>query len=256
MELDFRATAKGPPGFEAAPGEHLIIQPNALVFYIDDTGDERMNNRDHPIFAFGGVATVGQFHLPIARTWQAMKARTFPQVTGPLHAKKHLRDRLSRPKRQAVLKAVAHEELGRFGSVMTSSTVVPLDKVIQVACGSLAVRLAHVAEGFVSLGLWSAPGRVVAVFEQSTRLTRHLEQQFPDQIRVGTHAIPVEGCFMPKSVANPFLEMADFIANTIGKNVHHQLEHGRESCTKDFQALFRDVGPPLANYMEMTEAIF
>jgi hypothetical protein len=61
---------------------------------------------------------------------------------------------------------------------------------------------------------------------------------------------------MDKSVADPFLEMADFVANTIGKNINHQIECGRVGCTKNFQALFRDVRPPLANYMEATEAIF
>jgi hypothetical protein len=66
-------------------------------------GDERLNNQKHPIFAFGGVACVAESHLPIARAWQAMKALTFPQVVGPLHAKTHLRDRLAEPKRLALL---------------------------------------------------------------------------------------------------------------------------------------------------------
>ena len=237
-------------------GEHLIIRPNTLVFYIDEAGDERLNNRDHPIFAFGGVASVAEFHVPIAHAWQAMKATTFPQVTGPLHAKTHLRDRLSKPKRRAVLAAMAHQQLGRFGTIITSRTVVPLDQVIQIACGTLANRLAHVAEGLVALGLWKVPGRVVAVFEHSTRLARHIVQHFPDQIRVGEYTIPVEGCFMPKCIANPFLEMADFVAYTLGKNITHQLEHGLEGCTDNFQALFRDVGPPLANYIEITDAIW
>jgi hypothetical protein len=107
-------------------GEHLVIQPNTLVFYIDDSGDEQLNNRQHPIFAFGGVACVGEFHIPIARSWQAMKAATFPQVTGPLHAKTHLRDRLPEPKRLAVLSAMAPQHLARFGTILTSSTVAPL----------------------------------------------------------------------------------------------------------------------------------
>jgi hypothetical protein len=115
MEVDLHVSADDLPSFQADCGEHLIIQPDTLVFYVDDTGDERMNNQGHPIFAFGGVATVGAFHVPIARTWRAMKAKTFPQVTGPLHAKRHLRERLSQRKRQVVLAAMAHKELGRFG---------------------------------------------------------------------------------------------------------------------------------------------
>jgi hypothetical protein len=104
----------------ARMNDHLIIQPNTLVLYIDEAGDERLNNRTYPIFAFGGVACVTEFHPSIARAWQAMKALTFPQVIGPLHAKTHLRDRLVEPKRLAVLGGMAHQQLGRFGTVITT----------------------------------------------------------------------------------------------------------------------------------------
>jgi Protein of unknown function (DUF3800) len=247
--IDSREEGNGSPLL----GEHLVIQPDTLTFYIDEAGDERLTYRERPIFAFGGVASIGEFHIPIAREWQAMKAVTFPQVTGPLHAKTHLRDRLSERKRLAVLAAMAHHQLGRFGTIITSSTIVPLDQVIQIACGTLANRLAHVAEGLVTLGLWKVPGRVVVVFEHSTRLARHIEQHFPDQITVGGCTIQMEGCFMPKSIANPFLEMADFVANTLGKNVTHQLRQGHAACTRNFQALFRD--HPLADYIEVIETI-
>jgi len=224
-------------------GEQLLIQPNTLVFYIDDSGDEQLNNRQHPIFAFGGVACVGEFHTPIAQSWQTMKAATFPQVAGPLHAKKHMRDRLPEPKRLAVLAAMAPQRLARFGTIITTSTE-PLDAVMPVACGTLANRFARVATGLIQLGLWRAPGRVVAVFEHSTRLVRHLERHFTDlAMIVGPYRIPVEGCFMPKAVANPFLEMADFVVNTLGKNVKLQMTQDPIGCTANFQALFRGCRP-------------
>jgi hypothetical protein len=240
---------------DRSPGEHLHIQPNTLVFYIDESGDERLNNQQHPIFAFGGVACVTESHIPIARAWQAMKAATFPQVVGPLHAKSHLRERLTEPRRLAVLAGMAHRQLGRFGTVITNSTMMSPNDVIPVACGTLANRFASVAGGMIQLGLWRPPGHVVAVFEHSASLARHVEQHFTDlAIKVGTRIIPVEGCFMPKSIGNPFLEMADFVASVIGKNVKEQLECGRAKCTRNFQALFREVGPPLANYIEVTDA--
>jgi hypothetical protein len=36
---------------------------------------------------------------------------------------------------------------------------------------------------------------------------------------------------MPKSVVNPFLEMADFVASTIGKNVKYQRKFDPSECT-------------------------
>jgi hypothetical protein len=236
-------------------GEQLIINENTLVFYVDEFGDEQLNNQQHPIFAFGGVATVSEHHIPIAHAWRKMKAATFPQVVGPLHAKKHIRDRLSKKKRRELLAGMAHRQLARFGTVITSGTVVPLDKVVLVACGTLANRFANVAEGMIQLDLWQAPGRVVAVFEHSTRLAQQIEQNFPDAIKVGEQSIPLEGCFMDKLVADPFLEMADFVASTIGRNIKYQLERSPTECTDNFKSLFREVGPPLASYIEVTAAL-
>lgn len=98
--------------------ELLTIEPNTLVFYVDDSGDERLNHQGHPIFALGGVACTTEFHLDLARPWQAMKAKVFPQVRGPLHAKKHLREKLPGAKRDAVLAATSHRALGRFGTII------------------------------------------------------------------------------------------------------------------------------------------
>jgi hypothetical protein len=238
-------------------GEHLTVPLNTLVFSIDDMGDERMNHPVHPVFVFGGVVCVAEHRPAISEAWRAMKSRTFPQVRGPLHAKRHLRDRLPEPKRRAVLAAMDHRQLGRFGAVLTSRTVVPMDAVVRVACGMLANRLGHIAAGLVSLGLWGrAPARVLVVFERSPRLERYLPEQFPEHITVDGPVVPGDRCFMDKSVADPFLEMADFVANTVGKNIKHQIANGRAGCTKNFQALFRDVGPPLADYMEASEVIF
>jgi hypothetical protein len=63
--------------------EHLAIPPNTLVFYVDDSGDERLNDQNNQLFAFGGVACVTESHIELARTWQAMKSGTFRQVKGP-----------------------------------------------------------------------------------------------------------------------------------------------------------------------------
>jgi hypothetical protein len=240
--------------------EYLIVEPNTLVFYVDDSGDERLNDQGHPIFAFGGVACTHEFHLDLARSWQTMKAKVFPQIRGPLHAKTHLRDgKLAQAKRDAVLAAMSHYALGRFGTIITSATIVAPEKIIPTASLTLGNRLGHIAGGMIQLGLWNPklPSRkAVAVFEHSARLSRHIERHFTNSaVKVHGLDVPIEGCFMPKGIANPFLEMADFVVNTIARNVKYQIEHGRECCMFNFQRLFRDVGPPLADYIEVTQAI-
>jgi hypothetical protein len=43
-----------------------------------------------------------------------MKAVTFPQVKGPLHAKRHLRESMQEKKRAAVLVEMRHPQLARL----------------------------------------------------------------------------------------------------------------------------------------------
>ena len=81
------------PSVPTTEGEHLIIPAGTLVYYIDDSGDEKFGNREHPFLAFGGVACTSEFHVPLAQNWQRMKASTFRQVREPLHASRHLKGR-------------------------------------------------------------------------------------------------------------------------------------------------------------------
>jgi hypothetical protein len=94
---------------------------------------------------------VTEFHLPISLAWQAMKAATFPQVVGPLHAKTHFRDRLAEPKRLAVLAGMDHQQLGRFGTVITSSTVVSPDRVMRRLATRWQTDLPQWQKGWSSL---------------------------------------------------------------------------------------------------------
>jgi hypothetical protein len=243
------------PSVVLPAGEHLVIPSGALVFYVDDSGDEKFGNRENPFLAFGGVACTCEFHIPLAETWKQMKASTFPQVRGPLHAKRHLKDRSVR-QWQAVQAAMNSPYLGRFAAVLTDTTDVAPEHITLVALRTLANRFADVAGGMLARALWHPPGRVFAIFEHSPRLTDHIERAFTGiSVTAGPHTVPVEGCFMPKSIANPFLEMADCIANAVTKNVKYQrAQASRIVCTHAFQALFRDAEHPLASYCEVTAA--
>jgi hypothetical protein len=51
-------------------------------------------------------------------------------------------------------RAMPPHQLGRFGTMLTSGTQVGADRVVTVACKTLAKRLENVAAGMVPLGLW------------------------------------------------------------------------------------------------------
>ena len=243
------------PSVSLPEGEHLIIPSGTLVFYVDDLGDEKFGNREHPFLAFGGVACTSEFHIQLADGWKRMKASTFPQVRGPLHAVRHLKDRAVRQWR-AVSTAMISPNLGRFCAVLTDTTSVAPEHITNVALRTLANRFADIAGGMLARGLWRPPSRVFAVFEHSERLKDHIERAFSGiSVTAGPHTVPIEGCFMPKSVANPFLEMADCIANAVTKNVKCQRARGSSLiCTPAIQSLFRDVERSMASYIEVTVA--
>lgn len=189
----------------------------------------------------------------MADIWKEMKASTFRQLRGPLHAKRHLKER-SLTQWGAVLAAMNSPHLGRFAAVLTDTTAGLPEDVTLVALRALANRFAAVAGGMLEHGLWQPPARVFAIFEHSVRLTHHIQRAFADTyMEVAPHKVPIEGCFMPKFLADPFLEMADCIANVVTRNIKYRRAHPNPAdYTPQFQALFRDVDRSLASYMEVT----
>lgn len=239
-------------------GEHRVLAPNTLVLYVDESGDETFRDPQHPIFAFGGVACVsGELDL-IGANWRAMKAAHFPQVKGALHATTNLKEsKLKGAKREAILAATTFIGLARFGIVLTNRTVVPQDLVIAAITSSLTMRLEEIANKFAALGRWRPGGPVLMIFEASTRLESAIEGHLGQlSYEVDGQSYAIEGAFMPKRAADPLLEMADFIAYTIGINVKYQMAHDPRACTANFERLFRNVGNAPVSYMQAETVTF
>lgn len=246
-------------------GEHLVLPYNALAFYLDESGDESLRNADHPIFAFGGVACVTQSHLPLAQTWKAMKREAFRQVSGPLHAASHMQDgKISSRRRAAVLSAINQPLLARLGAVVTTETQIEGVGVcvgtFEAACFPLTRRVQDVARKMYERGYWCPTGStpVYAIFEHSSRIAQRIEACFQNiSIEVGGLILPVQGCFMPKTAANPFLEMADFVAYSIGRNVIQQRSMGRDFYSPTFREIFQnqDAAISLVSYIEVTAIV-
>jgi hypothetical protein len=95
------------------------------------------------------------------------------------------------------------------------------------------------------------------IFEASGRLEKHIEARLGQlSYTLDGKKYPVQGAFMPKFVADPMLEMADFVAYTVGQNVKHQMVHGHEAWTPNFEALFRNVEASLVSYMKAQTITF
>jgi Protein of unknown function (DUF3800) len=239
-------------------GEHLVIAPNTLIFFVDESGDETLGNPDHPVFAFGGVGCVVEHLQAIRRDWSDMKSSVFPQLKGPFHAKVHVKGhRYTDAKRLSLLAAMSHPGLARFGFTLTTDTMVERDKTVEVACRSLTLRFEAIANDMIAKGFWNPPGPALMIFEHSARLANQIEAYLGEvRYHVDGEAYSFNGGFMPKESADPMLEMADFVAWSIGGNVKYQMERSREVCTPTFDYMFRKAKPAMASYMEAKAATF
>src|SRR5215472_12642545 len=56
----------------------LLVQPNCLMFFCDDTGHEDFRDRNFPVFGIGGCGIMaGAIEPVLKQPWRAMKAEHF-----------------------------------------------------------------------------------------------------------------------------------------------------------------------------------
>jgi hypothetical protein len=93
---------------------------------------------------------------------------------------------------------------------------------------------------------------VKMIFEASHRADKLIEDAFQtfEVRRWGWKHIPSECYFMPKAVAEPALEVADFVMHAIGRQAKQNLKK-RGIFLPDFKAIFHAVDPRLVSFMEV-----
>src|SRR5215831_3973272 len=65
----------------------LLVHPNCLMFFCDDTGHEDFQDRNFPVFGIGGCGIMaGAIEPVLKQPWRAMKAAHFGGPDVPLHA--------------------------------------------------------------------------------------------------------------------------------------------------------------------------
>jgi hypothetical protein len=92
---------------------------------------------------------------------------------------------------------------------------------------------------------------VKVIFESSQRVDKLIEKAFQNfEVRRGWKHLPAECYFMPKAVAEPALEVADFVMHAIGRQAKQNLKK-RGIFLPDFQAVFHGIDRRLLSFMEV-----
>lgn len=223
---------------------HLSVSPDCLLFFADDTGHEALIP-GQLVYGLGGCAVMAKEVDQIIRgPWQKVRESVSGSGDAPLHA-----NEFSRTARREDIEAVAaffrQQQFARFGAIISESSSLPSElSPMQAVAKALQNRIIDVAR-------WTSFREIMVIFEASERADRLIEQAFQGfALEENGKPIPVECCFMPKSVAEPALEVADFIMHAVGRQARQNLTQ-RGTFALDFKAVFHSVDAKLASFIEI-----
>jgi hypothetical protein len=225
----------------------LEIGGRCLAVFVDDTGHEAFKGQ--PFYGLGGCAALGRDidHI-VYQPWRELRRRVTGSPDSQLHASEF--GRIAKPGDvEAVAEFFRAQPFFRFGAVMTHQTIlVPELSLMRTMKGVLRNRINDIVEQTLCK-------QVYVVFESSHRVDKLLQESFGDfEFCRGSKRIPSECFFMPKSAADPALEVADFIVHAVGRQARYNLT-SPGTFLRDFRAVFHAVQDRLTSFMEVQAVI-
>jgi hypothetical protein len=237
-------------GSPLAAAHELILSPEALVFFIDDTGHERLV-QDQPIYGLGGCGVMGRdLDAALNTPWREVRRLVTGSTDAPLHAAKFSRS--ADP--EHIKEVAAFFASGRFArigaTIDTGASVLGDIDHLTIVARVLMNRIVEVAR-------WMPFHQLAIVFEASQRANALIEAALQGiGLEADGQKVPLHCAFMPKSAGEPGLEVADFIMHAIGRQTRHTLKHpGEKSLLPDFAATFHGQDRRLVSFMHVAGAV-
>lgn len=179
----------------------------------------------------------------IRAPWREIRRAVKGSPDVQLHANAFPRE--STPEQQALVGAFFQSQpFGRFGAVLSTSANFPQMSPIQTIAGAMRNR-------FAQISAWQPFSSVAIVFEALERADRLIERAFGElQVSIDGNPVPIECFFMPKSAAEPALEVADFIVHATGGQARANLL-AQAPLRRDFRSVFDIPDQRLASFMSI-----
>jgi hypothetical protein len=229
-------------------GERLLLADRCLAVFVDDTGHERFA-KGHPVYGLGGCAVLGRdLEARITSPWREVRRLVRGSPHMPLHAH-HFAKKANPAHMEAVAEFFRARHFFRFGAIMSEQTnfAAKLSRM-RAMKGVLQERVEEIVQRTLCK-------EVNLIFESSNRADKLIQEAFQDfEVSRSSKRIPSECYFMPKAAAEPALEVADFVAHSIGRQARYNLKHSR-IFLPDFCAVFHSVDPKLISYFEVTDVV-
>jgi hypothetical protein len=223
----------------------LELRDRCLAVYVDETGHEALDGQ--PVYGLGGCAVLGRDYERILNgPWRAVRR----QIAGSFDAQLHANKFRGKPEDIDVVARFFREQpFWRFAAVITQKTILA-DQLTLL--GTMKDALEKRINDIAGKTLCE---EVRVVFESSQRADRLIENAFQSfDFSRGSKRILSECGFMPKSVREPGLEVADFVMHAVGRQIRHNLIK-RPTFLPDFCSVFHSVDPELSSFIEVTAAL-
>jgi hypothetical protein len=217
------------------PDEELKLPARSLLIFIDETGNENLDDPKNPTFGRGGCGCLyPEYKELIKKPWRKLKRERLGGANKPFHATDFEQTRPTMRQIGGINSFVARP-FWRFAVMLDARTELPegvdAHKAISLMTSAYVSRV--VAKYDIDV--------VALIFEASDRGDSLVKRDFDlatmDLPNLLGRRVAVEGCFMRKSSMEPGLEVADLIAHTAGRQRRHEFG-GKAGHVKDFQQTY------------------
>lgn len=236
--------------FKGEDGTRFYSAPDTFLLFVDETGEESLQDPNYPIFGFGAVGLPAQIYLSnLSTPWESLKEKEFNGKNKPLHA--------------ADLRKPTLRQLEALNSFFTGCAFCRIAAVISdktVFADELDVYNVLVRgfyERLLEMLKTTEYSNIFIIHEHSQRmdiinLDYFSRYKINRQTREGKNTlVPIESFWMKKEELAPGLEVADFVAHTAGTSVRSRLQG--KNRPKDYDAVFSSFEGKLTSYMEITQ---
>lgn len=228
----------------------MIVPGSRLMVFVDETGHEKLSDPAYPVFGLAGCVLRADAYFDfVAPAWRKLKSEHFDGERSPLHASSL--GPITNPAKEALARFFRDEHFSRIGVTVTSKTDLAGFQAYEVVATALLNRLRDTAR------YWAGIDGITFILEQSQRGDRLARRYLANwrywrEIKSEEVYLPVARHFMPKKSVEPGLEIADFVANTVGGQAHAYFK-GNRKLRKDFNVIVVDVLPRLVSVIDINK---